>query len=135
MKPEDMFAAFDPKDHEAEAEARWGDTEAFRISKERTSKYGPTEWAALRAEASEILAAFAALAGQGVAATDDRAADLAERYRLHLDRWFYPTTREHHAKLARKYVDDPRFAANFDRVAPGLAVYVRDAILTHALRS
>jgi DNA-binding transcriptional MerR regulator len=135
MEPEEMFATFDPKAHEAEAEARWGETEAFRISKERTAGYGPDDWAALRAEASEILAAFAALSAEGVPATDDRAADLGERYRLHLDRWFYPTSRAHHAELARMYVDDPRFSANFERIAPGLASYVRDAILTNALRA
>lgn len=134
MEPEEMFAPFDPKAHEAEAEARWGETEAFRVSKERTAAYGPDDWAALRAEASEILGALAALSAAGVGPTDDRAADLAERYRLHLDRWFYPTSRAHHASLARMYVDDPRFAASFDRVAPGLAPYVRDAILTNALR-
>jgi hypothetical protein len=30
------------------------------------------------------------------------------------------------------YVDDPRFAATYDAVAPGLAVYLRDAVAAHA---
>ena len=37
-----------------------------------------------------------------------------------------------HRNLAEMYVADPRFAANYDRVAPGLAAYVRAAILANA---
>jgi len=135
MTTEEMFGAFDPTAHEDEARARWGDSEAFRICEERTQRYGAEDWAAIKAEAAALLDAFAALAGDDVPATDDRAAEVAERYRLHLDRWFYPTSREHHAALGRMYVDDPRFAAHYDRRRAGLAVYVRDAILANALRS
>lgn len=31
--------------------------------------------------------------------------------------------------LAESYVADPRFAKHYDEVAPGLAAYVRDAIV------
>ena len=134
MTTEEMFGAFDPTEYEEEAEARWGDTEAYRISQERTKRYGAADWAAMKAEAATILDDFATLAAEEVPATDDRAADVAERHRLHLDRWFYPTSREHHAALGRMYVADPRFAANYDQRRAGLAVYVRDAILTNALR-
>jgi MerR family transcriptional regulator, thiopeptide resistance regulator len=30
--------------------------------------------------------------------------------------------------------DDPRFAAHYEKIRPGLAVYVRDAILSNAAR-
>jgi hypothetical protein len=33
-----------------------------------------------------------------------------------------------HRGLGDMYVDDPRFTANYDAVAPGLARYIRDAI-------
>jgi hypothetical protein len=33
-----------------------------------------------------------------------------------------------HRGLGDMYVSDPRFTANYDRIAPGLAQYVRDAI-------
>jgi hypothetical protein len=36
-----------------------------------------------------------------------------------------------HRALAELYVADPRFADHWDRVAPGLAAYVRDAIVAH----
>jgi hypothetical protein len=40
-----------------------------------------------------------------------------------------------HAGLGEMYVNDPRFAANYDKVRAGLAAYVRDAILANARRA
>ena len=56
---------------------------------------------------------------------------IAEAHRAHLSRWFYECSPEIHAGLARMYVDDPRFTANIDKAKPGLAVYMRDAILAN----
>ncbi len=49
-----------------------------------------------------------------------------------MTRWFYPVSTEMHRNLAEMYVTDPRFAANYDKLAPGLAAYVRAAVLTNA---
>jgi len=35
---------------------------------------------------------------------------------------------EAHRGLAQMYIDDPRFAAHYDKIAPGCAVFLRDAI-------
>jgi hypothetical protein len=40
-------------------------------------------------------------------------------------------SKEAHAGLARMYVDDERFAAYYDQHQPGLAVFLRDAILIY----
>ena len=37
-----------------------------------------------------------------------------------------------HRALGDMYVADPRFAANYEKVEPGLAAYVRDAIVANA---
>jgi hypothetical protein len=36
--------------------------------------------------------------------------------------------------LAEMYIVDPRFTANYDKVRPGLAQYLHDAILASAAR-
>ena len=51
-----------------------------------------------------------------------------------IDGAFYPCSHEMHTGLAEMYVADPRFAANHERVASGLAQYVHDAILANAAR-
>ncbi len=85
-------------------------------------------WLRERAEHALSLVRLADLMDAGVSGSDPRAAAIAEGMRLHIDRWFYPCSREHHARLGDMYVDDARFSATYDRIRPGLAAYVRDAI-------
>jgi len=136
MSPEDKFAAFgsfDPEAHEAEASARWGETPAWAEAKKRTARYGVEDWKKIRAEADAISHELAALMGAAVPASDARAIALAERHRLHIDRWFYPCDHAMQRNLGEMYVQDPRFAAAYDRVRAGLSTYLRDAIVAAAL--
>jgi MerR family transcriptional regulator, thiopeptide resistance regulator len=70
----------------------------------------------------------------GAATNSERAMDLAEAHRAHLERWFYDCAYPMHRGLGDLYVNDPRFTKNFDKVAPGLATYLRDAINANAGR-
>jgi hypothetical protein len=60
---------------------------------------------------------------------------LAEEHRQLITRWFYDCSYEIHRGLGVMYVDDPRFSANIDKDAPGLAAYTRDAIIANADRA
>ena len=53
---------------------------------------------------------------------------LVEQHRQHIDRWFYPCSKEMHKGLGAMYVADPRFTANLDKAGPGFAQYLSDAI-------
>ena len=116
----------------AEAESRWGRTEAYRQSQRRAASYGDAEWARIKREADRNVAAFVALMARGEAATSRVAADLAEDHRQHISRWFYDCPLEMHRGLGQMYVDDPRFTATYDAEAPGLAQFIRDAIHANA---
>jgi DNA-binding transcriptional MerR regulator len=137
MDAEDMFEAFgefDPKEYEKEAEDRWGNTDAYKESAHRTKRYTKDDWVEIKAESEAVSAGLAALMDEGVPATDPRAMDLAEQHRLQIDRRFYPCSHEMHCSLAEMYVADPRFTANYEKVRPGLARYMHDAILANAAR-
>ena len=62
------------------------------------------------------------------------AMDGAEAHRRQIDEWFYPCSSEMHVGLAEMYLADPRFTATYEKIAPGLAQYVHDAILANARR-
>ncbi|MEZ4383685.1 MAG: MerR family transcriptional regulator [Nannocystaceae bacterium] len=128
----ELFDGFDPEAHKDEAQARWGQSEAFRESARRTKSYTPDDWAALKAEAEAIEGGLAAAMNGGEASDSARARELAEAHRLHIDRWFYPCGYAMHRSLAQMYVGDPRFAAHYDRRAEGLAAYVSAAIEANA---
>lgn len=115
-----------------EAKRRWGHTAAYRESAARVPGYGPAEWRSIRAEKEEIAAGFAELLHAGESASGERARALAERHRQHISRWFYPCSPEMHRRLGDTYVSDQRFARNYERLAEGLSVYVREAIAANS---
>jgi len=129
-----IFDGFDPAHYEAEAKARWGHTDSYRESAKRTKGYQAEDWAQLQAEQATIYsAAFAALEAQ-IPADSSAAMDIAERHRSSIDRWFYPCSHAHHARLADGYEADPRFAENIDRFGAGLTPYLAAAIRANARR-
>jgi MerR family transcriptional regulator, thiopeptide resistance regulator len=132
MDPSDMFRDFDPAEYEEEARERWGHTEAYRESARRAAGYGEGEWAAIREEAEANVRELAGLLAAGEPPGGKRARAAAEDHRRHLARWFYPVSTAMHRNLAEMYIADPRFAAGYEKVAPGLAGYVHDAIVANA---
>jgi DNA-binding transcriptional MerR regulator len=135
MDAEQIFEGdFEPGAYEEEAKERWGRTDAYAESKRRTARYTKDDWGRMRQEAEGIAQELAEVFGAGATAEEARATELAERHRLHIDRWFYPCSREMHVALGEMYVADPRFAEHYDRREPGLSQFVRDAIRANAKR-
>jgi MerR family transcriptional regulator, thiopeptide resistance regulator len=138
MRRSDMFEVFgdfDPADHEAEADQRWGGTEAYRESARRTRRYTKDDWMHFKAESDAVNAAIGTLMDEGVAPGDPRAMDAAERHRLLIDAWFYPCPPEMHEQLGRMYTEDARFTATYEKIRGGMAAYMRDAIAANAARA
>lgn len=137
LDPEEMlevFGDFDPTEHAAEAEERWGGTDAYRQSAERARGYRKEDWQRLGAEAAAINDRFVEAMNSGLPPTSEAAMAAAQAHREHITRWFYECTAEIHEGLAEMYVTDERFEATFERVAPGLAAYVSAAIKANAAR-
>jgi DNA-binding transcriptional MerR regulator len=131
MQPVDvkkMFEGFHHEDYADEARERWGNTEAYQESARRTARYGKPEWEAIRAESEGIYGRIAGQMQQGAAPADPAVQAAVEDHRLHIDRWFYPCSKQMHKGLGEMYIADPRFTANLDKVAPGFAQFLRDAI-------
>jgi len=124
-----MFGGFDHSQYEEEVRQKWGETDSYKESARRTKGYGKAEWEQIRRDWEAIYARLAELMREGAAADDARCKGVVEAHRAHIDRWFYPCSVEMHAQLAEMYVSDPRFTANLDKVAPGFARYLRDAIV------
>lgn len=128
MSPDEMtelFDGFDPAAHAEEAEARWGDTDAYRESARRTARYGAAEWEAIKTESDAIYRRLAELHAAGAAPDDPRVRAAVLDHRAH--RWFYPCSAELHRGLGEMYAADPRFTRTIDRYGAGLAAFLRDA--------
>jgi len=123
-----LFHGFDPSSYEAEAEQRWGGTEPYQESARRTKRYGAAEWEEIQREVGAIYAAFVEQMRARAAPSEPAVQALVAQHRAHIDRWFYACSKEIHRGLGEMYVADPRFTQNIDKVAAGLARFIRDAI-------
>jgi MerR family transcriptional regulator, thiopeptide resistance regulator len=131
----DVFGDFYPEDYAEEAEQRWGDTEAYRQSQRRVATYTKEDWLKIKAEGEEVLSSLVAVFTTGSAPDSDEAIAAAEAHRQHISRWFYECSYEIHRGLGDMYVNDNRFRAHYDALAPGLAQFIRDAAHANANRA
>ena len=137
LTPQEQLEVFGPdwpgEEYAAEAEQRWGETDAWRQSRHRTASFSKQDWLEIKATSEAVEAELAAAMADGVPASDERAMDLGERHRLGIER-FYDCSPSMHRGLADMYLADPRFAQHYEDVAAGLAQYVHDAIHANADR-
>lgn len=67
--------------------------------------------------------------------TGDPAGELAQKasdlHRQWLSFFWDSYSKEAHAAIAQMYVDDERFTAYYDKVKPGMAAFLRDAVLIY----
>jgi hypothetical protein len=135
--PEEMKELFGDgfsDEYQQEARDRWGETDAWKQSAERTKRYTKADWEQVKAEMEETHAAFVRAKRSGQPPTSEAAMDAAEQHRLHIHNRFYDLSPEFHRNLADMYVADPRFTKTYEDLEAGLAQYVRDAIHANADR-
>jgi len=104
----DVFDGFDPDRHSAEAEKKWGGTDAYKESARRTKSYSEEDWKRYRCESDQLNQEMVKLMGEGCQADSGQAQEVAEKMCLLFDQWFYPCSREMHANLGEMYVTDER---------------------------
>jgi MerR family transcriptional regulator, thiopeptide resistance regulator len=131
----EVFGDFRPEDYAEEAEQRWGGTEAYRQSQRRVAAYTKEDWQRIKAEEEEVRANLAAAFAAGLAPESDEAMAAAEAHRQHISRWFYECSYDIHRGLTDMYVNDDRFRAHYDALAPSLARFIRESAHANANRS
>ncbi len=128
----EVFGDFDPDEHAAEVEERWGKTDAYRESARRASQHTKTDWQRIKAEGQAAVEQVVKAMQAGKPADSAEAMAGAEAHRLQIHDNFYECSYEMHVGLAEMYLADPRFSATYEKIAPGLAQYLHDAIRTNA---
>ncbi|MEU2006509.1 MerR family transcriptional regulator [Rhodococcus sp. NPDC019627] len=128
----EIFGADWPgEEYAAEAEERWGDTDAWKQSQQRTAKFDKKDWQRIKAEGDALEAKLAEAMAAGVEPGSHRANALAEEHRAGIAK-FYDCDHPMQVNLAEMYVADDRFRQHYDDIAPGLAQFVRDIIVANA---
>ena len=116
------------EEYAVEAEERWGDTDAWKQSRQRVAQLTKQDWLNIKAEGDALLEALAQAKRDGVEPGSDRANELAARHRASIER-FYDCNHGMHIGLVEMYLADERFTRYYDDVEPGLARFVHDIVV------
>ena len=138
LTPEERFEVFgdhDPDEYAAEVEERWGGTEPYRESMRRVASYTKADWQRIKAEGEAAVKQVVVAMHAGKPADSEDAMAGAEAHRRQINDAFYECSSEMHVGLAEMYLADPRFTATYEKIAPGLARYLHDAIKANALNA
>ena len=127
------FKAFDYEEvkkhqekYKEETEKRYGQSDAYKESKDKTSKYSKNDWENIMGEVRTIYQELANLMDKDPA--DKEVQVLIEKWRNHISKNFYNCTIEIFSGLALMYVADERFTKNIDKYGEGLAQFLSDAM-------
>ncbi len=121
------------EEYAEEAEQRWGETDEWKQSQQRTASFTKDDWKAVKEETDLLEADLAAAMQRGVSPDSPEAGELAERHRASIER-YYDCGYEMQVNLAEMYIADERFAKHYNGIADGLAQYLRDVIVANAAR-
>ena len=125
-----MFEGFDASKYEEEARQRWGNTPEFEASVKRAKSYTKQDWDQIKAEGADIMQHLAALIDRDPADKDVQ--KWIARHHGQINERFYHCTPAIYRGLANAYVDDPRFASFYEKIKPGLAKFMRSAMLVYS---
>ncbi len=114
------------KKYAKEAEARWGNTDAYKESQKKADGYSAREWAAITEETQKIYAAF--VANMHREPSSPEVQQLVADWQGLITKHFYHCTNEILAGLGEMYIADERFTKNINQHADGLAQFMSDAI-------
>ncbi len=128
MADKELFAGFTEEEelrYTEEARQQWGDTEAFRQSQQRWGSYSKEKKQEILQEGRQVYSQVMAAMPFGPASPQAQAA--IAHWHEHL-RYFYEPSTEMLLGLAEMYNEQPEFAANFGKMHPDLAAFMRQAV-------
>ena len=128
MSHDERFAAFangQIEQYKDEVKARWGETEAYKQYAERSKRWTKADLERINKEGQAITLALAQLMEKGITHPEVQAQ--IGRHFQHMNQ-FYDCSYSLYRNLGKMYVEDARFAENYNKVAPHLAEFMRDAI-------
>jgi DNA-binding transcriptional MerR regulator len=125
MTADHIFDGFDQQQYEPEARERWGDDAVDRSNAtwERLGDDGKKQH--MRID-REIVEALGAAVRVGFTADSAEVQEIAAKHFAWVSQIWTPDA-EAYRSLTQMYVDDDRFKAHYDDVAPGAAELLRDA--------
>lgn len=127
--------AFDNSEFEAkreqyakEAKEKWGSTDAYNESAEKTKGYSKEKWNGVQSGINAIMAEFAECRKNGSAPESQEAQELVKKWQSFITANCYTCTKEILAELGEMYASDERFRTSIDKHGSSTSEFVIKAI-------
>ena len=126
MSEKDYFEGFDESQYAEETKQRWGHTPQYAESQRKWGSYSKEQKDAIKAEAKGFSLRMVGNADSKPGDPDVQAA--VGEYHAYINKYFYTCDVEFMRNLADMWVEDARFAINYERIRDGGAKFVREAV-------
>ncbi|MFV9675913.1 MAG: MerR family transcriptional regulator [Anaerolineales bacterium] len=127
MSDKDVFEGFNESRYEDEARERWGDDPKYAESQAKWSSYSEEQKKDIKAEGGRLTVRMVSEDPNASPGDADVQAAVGE-YHTYLNQYFYTCEFNFLRVLADNWVQDPRFAINYERIREGGAAFARDAV-------
>lgn len=119
------FSDYEMNQYKDEVKARWGSTDAYEQSQEKTKNWTKEDYKRIAEDGKKFTQLLAD--SMDLPISDPVVQDLIAKHHQGIET-FYDCPKEMYKELGKMYVTDPRFTAYYDKFRPGLAQFVCDAI-------
>jgi MerR family transcriptional regulator, thiopeptide resistance regulator len=133
MSKKQLFEAFSDEqqaEYEKEVMQKY-DPATVKASMKKWKSYTPAEKQRIADEGNAAYEAIVAAIPKGASSPEAQAG--IELWRKHMD-YFWTPNLDQLVGLAEMYNDDPRFKANFDKIDPRLAGFMREAVKSYVAK-
>ncbi|MDP2964738.1 MAG: MerR family transcriptional regulator [Pelolinea sp.] len=127
MKEKELFEGFDETKYEEEARQRWGHTPQYAESQRKWASYSKEEKQYIKEESGCFAVRMVTTNPNAKPDDPDVQAAIGE-YHAYINKYFYTCDVEFMRNLADMWVQDERFAINYERIREGGAAFVREAV-------
>ncbi len=127
MAENEYFEGFDESQYGEETKDRWGDTSQYKESQRKWSSYSKDQKEEIKKEGGRITKRMVTENSDARPADPDVQKAVGDYY-AYLNQYFYTFEVEFLRGLADMWVQDPRFAVNYERIREGGANFVREAV-------
>ena len=133
MSKKEMFNGFDiteienhKRKYEKEVKEKYGNSDAYKESILKTSKYTKDDWKSVYGDMEGIFKAISENMDKGPESLEVQ--ELVGKWRNFISNNFYNCTVEIFRGLGEMYVQDERFTKNIDKTKEGLSEFLSEAI-------
>jgi DNA-binding transcriptional MerR regulator len=134
MTAKDYFTGFDESQYQEEARERWGKTSKYAESQKKWTSYTKEQKEAIKMEGDRLTLRM--VNEDPAASPDDPDVQAAiDEYLAYINDYFYTCDVASLRGLADMWVQDLRFGENYEKIRPGGAEFVRDAVHIYSDRN